>query len=120
MPQNSLDNKLCQSLFFNKDAGGAWCMHYGANVFQMPPVAASKYAWVYFENVDVFFQKHAWADTKSSIGWAEKMLVCWIQDLTRHVLLCDTLTDQISNVFKEATLIKFDVIWFGLSSGTSL
>lgn len=50
--------------------------------------------------VDVFFQKNAWADTEFCVKWVEQTLQPIVEN--RFVLFLDNLTGQISDDFKKS------------------
>ena len=71
-------------------------------------------------DVDVYFQKKAWVDTKFSCNWAKKTLNQIIPDNSKFVLFCDNLTAQCTDEFKEEVLNINGVVWYGLQSATDL
>ena len=75
-------------------------------------------AW--HEDVHVFFQENAWADTKFSLDWLKRSLFPIVEKETRYVLFCDNLTAQVSNDFKEAVANSSGVAWYGLPNATDL
>ena len=58
-----------------------------------------KFAW--HPDVDVYWQKNAWADTEFSIKWAQETLAKSVANLERFVLFLDNLTAQETDAFKK-------------------
>lgn len=56
----------------------------------------------YHPDVDVYFQKNAWADIQVSIEWVNKTLAKAVDGLDRYALFLDNLTAQQTIEFKEA------------------
>ena len=54
------------------------------------------------KDVDVYFQDNAWIDTKFSVKWTGKTLLDAVKDVDRFSLLCDNLTGQAADEFKDA------------------
>jgi hypothetical protein len=69
-----------------------------------------KAAWS--PEVDVYFQKNAWADTAVSVEWEERTLSKATKDEKRFVLFCDNLK------FKQAIAKQRGVVWYGLANAT--
>lgn len=80
--------------------------------------ADEKMAWS--PDIDVYFQANAWADTEFSIEWVEKTLAPMVKDESHYVLLCDNLTAQTSEAFKEAVAKTGGLVWYGLPNATDL
>ena len=70
--------------------------------------------------VDIFFQDNAWADTNSSLSWAEKTLKPFVENKGRFVLFCDNLSSQTHEDFKAKISSMGGVVWFGLPNATDL
>ena len=66
----------------------------------------------YHEEVDVYFQSCAWVDTDVSLEWLEKTLKKPVENLDRFVLICDNLTAQTTDAFKEAVAKLGGVVWY--------
>ena len=80
--------------------------------------ADEKLAW--HRDVDVYWQKNAWADTEFSINWAQNTLAKSVADLERFALFLDNLTAQESDSFKKAVSDLKDVNWYGLKNANDL
>ena len=72
-------------------------------------------AW--HKDVDVYFQKCAWADTEFCVDWAKHTLAPAI-DVERFALFQDNLEGQIANLYKETIADLFGVNWYGLKNAT--
>ncbi len=82
----------------------------------------------YHKDVDVYWQRNAWADTATSTMWAENTLATFIaaakqeeaemgqewRDDDTFVLLCDNLNSQLTTSFKTAVK-KADTFVFNLA-----
>ena len=77
-----------------------------------------KIAW--HQDVDVYWQCNAWADTKVSLEWVKGMLSKSVQGLNRFALFLDNLKSQESDEFKSAVAALNGVAWFGLKNATDL
>lgn len=62
--------------------------------------AVEKAAWD--PDVDVYFQKNAWADTEFCLKWAEKTLGPFVSDLDHFILYLDNLTSHAQHSFRDA------------------
>ena len=71
-----------------------------------------KQAWD--KDVDVYFQKRAWADKKFCINHIEKTLKTIVEKEPRFVLFCDNLTSQSKPAFRESISKLNGVVWCGL------
>ena len=71
-------------------------------------------------DIDVYFQENAWADTKFSLEWTEKLLKTTTDDVDHFILFCDNLTAQTSDPFKEKISSDNGVAWYGLRNATDL
>ena len=66
----------------------------------------------YHENVDVYFQAKAWADTAVSVDWVKKTLSKVVDKEDCFVLFLDNLTAQCSDEFKEAVASQGGIVWY--------
>jgi len=74
----------------------------------------------YHPDVDIYFQKNAWADTEFSVEWVNKTLAKVVEGVDRYALFLDNLTAQQTTEFKEAVSSQNGVCWFGLPNATDL
>ena len=79
---------------------------------------AEKQAWD--KDVDVYFQKCAWADQKFCIDFIERTLKPVVEKESRFVLFCDNLTCQNTPVFRESIAKLNGVVWYGLKNAIDL
>ena len=77
-----------------------------------------KIAW--HQNVDVYWQCNAWADTKMSLEWVKGTLSKSVQGLYRFALFLDNLKSQESDEFKFTVAALNGVAWLGLKNATDL
>ncbi|MEO0683927.1 MAG: hypothetical protein AAFY76_02490 [Cyanobacteria bacterium J06649_11] len=78
-----------------------------------------KKAW--HQDVDVYFQQNAWADTEFSLKWVEKTLSPVVKNESRYALFCDNLTAQASDDFKKSVAeTSSGIVWYGLPNATDL
>ena len=77
-----------------------------------------KMAW--HPDVDIYFQENSWVDTAFSMDWVQKTLKPATHDLNRFLLLCDNLSAQTSERFKEEVSSIKGLVWFGLPNATDL
>ena len=75
-------------------------------------------AW--HDNVDVYFQENAWADTVFSVDWVNKTFKDVAEKESRFVLFCDNLSAQTSDEFKDAVSKLGGIVWYGLTNATDL
>ena len=75
-----------------------------------------KIAW--HQDVDVYWQRNAWADTKVSLECVKGTLSKSVQGLDRFVLFLDNLKSQQSDEFNSAVATLNGVAWFGLKNAT--
>ena len=68
----------------------------------------------YHKSVDIFWQANAWADTAVSCEWVEKSLKPAIPKGEEFILLCDNLTAQVSDEFKQAVHDIKGIIIYGI------
>ena len=71
-------------------------------------------------DVDVYFQKSAWADTAFCVDWAKKTLADAMQEEDHFVLLCDNLSSQVSPEFQTAVEEIGGICWFGPPNATDI
>ena len=71
-------------------------------------------------DVDVYFQKCAWADEKFCIDHIEKTLKPIVEKESRFVLFCDILTCQSKPAFRESVSKLNGVVWYRSKNGTDL
>ena len=60
----------------------------------------------YHPDVDIYFQKNAWADTEVFVQWVNKTLAKAVEGLDHYSLFLDNLTAQQTTDFKEARAHK--------------
>ena len=77
-----------------------------------------KIAW--HQDVDVYWQCNAWADTKVSLEWVKGTLSKSVQGLDQFTLFFDNLKSQESDEFKSAVAALNGMTWFGLRNATDL
>ena len=80
--------------------------------------AVEKAAWD--PDVDVYFQKNAWADTTFSIEWAERTLKPFVSDLDNFILFLDNLTAHVQDRFRETVEELNGLGWFGIPGATDI
>ena len=68
----------------------------------------------YHKSVDVFWQSNAWADTAVSCEWVEKSLKPAIPQGEEFILLCDNLSAQVSDEFKQAVHDIKGIVIYGI------
>ena len=70
----------------------------------------------YHPSVDIFWQKSAWADTPVSLEWIEKTLKPAVKNEknTEFLLLCDNLSCQVKNEFKDAVRKINGLVYYGI------
>ena len=71
-------------------------------------------------DVDVYWQKNAWADEQFCIEWAEKTLAQSVSQEDRFVLLCDNLTSHKMDTFKNAIHELGGLVWYGEPNATDI
>ena len=78
----------------------------------------------YHQEVDVYYQTNAWADTSFSVQWVQKTLKKGIEKSNHggreFLLLCDNLTAQVTEDFKEAVRQINGLVWYGPPGATDL
>ena len=62
-------------------------------------------AW--HQDIDVYFQTNAWADTEFSLKWLDTTLKPFVKDLDRYFLICDNLGVQ----GKTRTNVGGSMVW---------
>ena len=77
-----------------------------------------KIAW--HQDVDVYWQCNAWADTKVSLKWVKGTLSKSVQGLDHFALFLDNLKSQESDAFKSAVAALNGLAWFELKNATDL
>ena len=75
---------------------------------------------VWYQDVDVYGQCNAWADTKVSLEWVKGTLSKSVQGLDQFTLFFDNLKSQESDEFKSAVAALNGMTWFGLRNATDL
>ena len=71
-------------------------------------------------DVDVYWQKNAWADQQFCVQWAEKTLAESVSQEDRFVLVCDNLTSHKRDPFKDAIREIGGLIWYGEPNATDI
>ena len=77
-----------------------------------------KIAW--HQDVDVYWQCNAWADTKVALKWVKGTLSKSVQALHCFALFLDDLKSQESDEFKSVVAALNGVAWFELKNATDL
>lgn len=77
-----------------------------------------KMSW--HQDVDIYWQENAWADTEVSVEWIKGTLSKSVQGLSRFVLFLDNLNSQESEQFKSSVSELNGVAWYGLKNATDL
>ena len=77
-----------------------------------------KAAWD--EDVDVYFQKKAWADSKFCTDWARRTLAPVVNQEDHFVLFADNLTGQRTDEFKETISDMNGLNWYGPKNATDI
>ena len=78
--------------------------------------AVEKESW--HPDVDVYFQKNAWADTEFCVNWVKGTLKPSVEG--RFVLFLDNLEGQIAEEFKKSVADIGGVCWYGLPGATDI
>ena len=78
--------------------------------------AVEKASW--HPDVDVYFQKNAWADTEFCVKWTKGTLKPFVEG--RFVLFLDNLEGQIVEEFKTEVANADSVCWYGLPGATDI
>ena len=78
--------------------------------------AVEKASW--HPDVNVYFQKNAWADTEFCVKWAKGTLKPFVEG--RFVLFLDNLEGQIAEEFKTEVANADGVCWYGLPGATDI
>ncbi len=70
----------------------------------------------YHQDVDVYWQKNAWADTEFSIKWMEQTLKPAVKDNenSEFLLFCDNLSAQADALFLSKVRALNGIVWFGV------
>ena len=72
---------------------------------------------LYHPDVDVYWQKSAWADTEFSVKWIENTLKKAVETSdTEFLLLCDNLGCQVKEEFKNAIRSLNGIVYYCLKS----
>ena len=74
----------------------------------------------YHQDVDIYWQGSAWADSNFCSEWANKTLRNAIGDISKFLLFCDNLAGQVSVNFKETVSSLGGVVWYGPPKSTDL
>lgn len=78
----------------------------------------------YHKDVDIYFQKNAWADTDFSCEWIKKTLEPGVKSgkegNKEFILLCDNLSAQVTDDFKKAVRDINGIVYYGPSGATDL
>ena len=78
----------------------------------------------YHKDVDIFWQKNAWADTNVSVDWVKRTLKEGVEAAqdgnSEFVLLCDNLEAQTSDDFKDAVREINGLVYYGPTGATDI
>ena len=72
----------------------------------------------YDNDVDVYWQPNAWADTIFSVQWIKNILAAAVEGLDEYLLYCDNLTAQVCDNFMKEVRQNIGRVWFGIPNGT--
>ena len=72
----------------------------------------------YDDDVAVYWQPNAWADTIFSVQWIKNILAAAVEGLDQYVLYSDNLTAQVSDDFMKEVRQNKGIVWFGIPNGT--
>ena len=72
----------------------------------------------YDDDVDVYWQPNAWADTIFSVQRIKNTLTAAVEGLDEYVLYCDNLTAEVSDDFMKEVQQNKGMAWFGIPNGT--
>ena len=73
------------------------------------------------EDVDVYFQTNAWADTPFCVKWVDNTLKKTVQEEQEpFVVFCDNLEGQKAEVFKESVEALGGIVWYGVANVTDI
>ena len=74
----------------------------------------------YHQDVDVYWQTNAWADTEFCINWVKGTLKPATSHLNEFVLFCDNLHGQLSDLFKSEVSKLGGIVWYGVPNATDI
>ena len=72
----------------------------------------------YDDDVDVYWQPNAWADTIFSVQRIKNTLTAAVEGLDEYVLYCDNLTAEVSDDFMKEVQQNKGMAWSGIPNGT--
>ena len=80
--------------------------------------AVEKASWD--KDVDVYFQRNAWADTDFCLQWSKKTLVPAVKDTGRFLIFLDNLEAHLKESFRNSIQDLGGIPWFGVPGATDI
>ena len=74
----------------------------------------------YHENVDIYWQEKAWADTNVCVDWAKNTLAPAKHGNGDFILFCDNLEGQVALRFQEEVRKSGGIVWYGVKNATDI
>ena len=72
------------------------------------------------KDVDVYFQKKAWAGTEFCLDWSKKTFKAIVKDTGTFILFLDNLEAHVQESFKNSIKDLGGSTWFGIPNATNI